>query len=57
MKLKSYNLLTWVPHLFLFYKEKVFRKLLPITVIIILYAVIIACFFKNAIVIILASFI
>ncbi len=48
MKLKSHNLLTWVPHLFLFYKEKVFRKLLPITVIIILYAVIIAYFFENA---------
>lgn len=48
MKLKSHNLLTWVPHLFLFYKEKVFRKLLPITIIIILYAVIIAYFFENA---------
>ncbi|MCW8471446.1 bestrophin family ion channel [Fluoribacter gormanii] len=48
MKLRSHNLLTWVPHLFLFYKEKVFRKLLPITIIIILYAVIIACFFENA---------
>lgn len=48
MKLKSHNLLTWVPHLFLFYKEKVFRKLLPITAIIILYAVLIAEFFENA---------
>jgi len=48
MKLKSYNLLTWVPHLFLFYKEKVFRKLLPIIVIVIIYALIIAYFFENA---------
>lgn len=47
MKLKSHNLLTWVPHLFLFYKEKVFRKLLPIMLIIILYAVLIATFFEN----------
>jgi len=38
MKLKSYNLLTWVPHLFLFYKEKVFRKLFPIMSIITVYA-------------------
>jgi ion channel-forming bestrophin family protein len=48
MKLKSHNLLTWIPHLFLFYKEKVFRKLLPIMVIIIIYAVIIAIYFENA---------
>lgn len=48
MKPRSHNLLTWVPHLFLFYKEKVFRKLLPIIFIIIIYAVIIACFFENA---------
>ncbi|MGL5741895.1 MAG: bestrophin family ion channel [Legionella sp.] len=48
MKLKSHNLLTWIPHLFLFYKEKVFRKLLPITIIIILYGVVIASFFENA---------
>ncbi|WED42685.1 bestrophin family protein [Legionella cardiaca] len=47
MKLKSYNLLTWVPHLFLFYKDKVFRKLLPITVVIVLYALLIAYFFEN----------
>ncbi|KTC87059.1 bestrophin family ion channel [Legionella brunensis] len=47
MKLRSYNLLTWIPHLFLFYKEKVFRKLLPITLIITAYAVIIASFFEN----------
>jgi putative membrane protein len=48
MKLKSHNLLTWVPHLFLFYKEKVFRKLLPITFIVVIYAVLIAYFFDNA---------
>lgn len=48
MKLKSYNLLTWVPHLFLFYKEKVFKKLLPITVIVTMYAILILCFFENA---------
>lgn len=48
MKKRTYNLLTWVPHLFLFYKEKVFRKLLPIIIIIILYAVIIASYFENA---------
>ncbi|CEK09941.1 bestrophin family protein [Legionella hackeliae] len=47
MKLRSYNLLTWIPHLFLFYKEKVFRKLLPIMAIIIIYAVLIAYFFEN----------
>ncbi|CAM2923778.1 Predicted membrane protein [Legionella steigerwaltii] len=48
MKLRTHNLLTWIPHLFLFYKEKVFRKLLPITIFIIIYAVIIASFFENA---------
>ncbi|EHL32817.1 bestrophin family protein [Legionella drancourtii] len=48
MKLKSHNLLTWVPHLFLFYKEKVFRKLLPIMMIIVIYAILIAYFFENA---------
>lgn len=48
MKQRSHNLLTWVPHLFLFYKEKVFRKLLPISIIIILYAVFIAYFFESA---------
>ena len=48
MKLKSHNLLTWVPHLFLFYKEKVFRKLLPIMIIIVIYAIVIAHFFENA---------
>ncbi|MDR3503378.1 MAG: bestrophin family ion channel [Legionella sp.] len=48
MKLKSYNLLTWVPHLFLFYQEKVFRKLLPIIAIVTIYAILILCFFENA---------
>lgn len=47
MKLKSHNLLTWVPHLFLFYKEKVFRKLLPITFIVVAYAVAISFLFEN----------
>jgi putative membrane protein len=48
MKLKSHNLLTWVPHLFLFYKEKVFRKLIPIMIIVILYAILIGDFFEKA---------
>lgn len=47
MRLKSHNLLTWIPHIFLFYKEKVFQKLLPITGVIILYALIISYFFDN----------
>ena len=41
MKLRSHNLLTWVPHLFLFYKEKVFRKLFPIMSVVTVYAIII----------------
>lgn len=48
MKKRSHNLLTWVPHLFLFYKEKVFRKLMPISIVLILYAVFIAYFFESA---------
>lgn len=48
MKQRSHDLLTWIPHLFLFYKEKVFRKLLPITAVIIVYAILIAYFFQNA---------
>ncbi|KTD30637.1 bestrophin family ion channel [Legionella maceachernii] len=48
MKLRSHNLLTWVPHLFLFYREKVFRKLLPIIVILTIYAILIAHFFQHA---------
>ncbi|WP_115707814.1 bestrophin family protein [Legionella sainthelensi] len=48
MKQRSHNLLTWVPHLFLFYKEKVFRKLMPVSIVIILYAVFIAYFFESA---------
>ena len=47
MKQRSHNLLTWIPHIFLFYKEKVFRKLLPITGIIIIYALLISYFFDN----------
>ncbi|KTD74150.1 bestrophin family ion channel [Legionella tucsonensis] len=46
--MRSHNLLTWVHHLFLFYKEKVFQKLLPVTIIIVLYAETIAYFFENA---------
>lgn len=44
---KSHNLLAWIPHLFLFYKEKVFRKLIPIMAVITIYAVLIGLFFKN----------
>lgn len=47
MKSRSHNLLAWIPHLFLFYKEKVFRKLLPIIIFMIVYAVIIAYFLKR----------
>ncbi|HCA89514.1 MAG: hypothetical protein CMF38_02800 [Legionellaceae bacterium] len=47
MPKKSYDLLTWIPHLLLFYKEKVFRKLLPIMVIITLYEFIIGFFFPH----------
>lgn len=47
MAKKSHNLLTWVPHLFLFYKERVFRKLMPIMVVLTLYAIIIGLFFRN----------
>ena len=41
MAKKSYKLLTWVPHLFLFYKERVFRKLLPIMIVLTLYEIIV----------------
>lgn len=44
--MRTHNLLTWVHHLFLFYKEKVFRKLLPITIIIVVYAELILYFLK-----------
>jgi putative membrane protein len=47
MQKKSHILLTWVPHLFLFYKEKVFRKLLPIMLVITLYAILIGLSFKG----------
>lgn len=47
MPKKSHNLLTWIPHLFLFYKEKVFRKLLPIMMVITLYAILIGLCFKD----------
>ena len=48
MKRRSHHLLTWVHHLFLFYKEKVFRKLFPIMLVIIVYAITIAYFFESA---------
>ena len=41
MKAKAQHFATWIPHLFLFHKEKVFRKLLPIMLAVIAYAVII----------------
>lgn len=47
MQKKSYKLLAWVPHLFLFYKEKVFRKLLPIMGVITVYAIIIEISFSS----------
>ncbi|RUR06448.1 bestrophin family ion channel [Legionella sp. km772] len=47
MAKKTYNLLTWVPHLFLFYKERVFRKLLPIMVVISLYEIIVVVVFPH----------
>jgi putative membrane protein len=48
MSKKSHILLTWVPHLFLFYKEKVFKKLMPIMLVLTIYAIIIGFFFHNA---------
>lgn len=39
MHKKSYDVLAWVPHLLLFYKEKVFRKLMPIMLIITAYGI------------------
>ncbi|CDZ79233.1 putative membrane protein [Legionella massiliensis] len=48
MKMRSHNLLTWVPHLFLFYKEKVFRKLMPIMIILAAYEIVVAYFFPHA---------
>lgn len=47
MAKRSYNLLTWVPHLFLFYKERVFRKLLPVMVVITLYEILIGLAFSH----------
>ncbi|MCL9685060.1 bestrophin family protein [Legionella maioricensis] len=47
MPKKAHILLTWIPHLFLFYKEKVFRKLLPIMLVITLYALLIGLSFKG----------
>lgn len=39
--------MAWIPHIFLFYKEKVFRKLIPIMAVITIYAILIGLFFKN----------
>lgn len=47
MAKKADKLITWIPHLFLFYKEKVFRKLMPIMLIVTIYAVLIGLFFNN----------
>ncbi len=47
MNKKTHDLLTWVPHLFLFYKERVFRKLLPIMVVITLYEILIGFFLTH----------
>ncbi|STX61800.1 bestrophin family ion channel [Legionella moravica] len=48
MSKKSHILLAWVPHLFLFYKEKVFKKLMPIMLVLTAYAIVIGIWFKNA---------
>jgi ion channel-forming bestrophin family protein len=48
MQKKSHNLLTWIPHLFLFYKEKVFRKLFPIMVVLTVYEILVGFFFTHS---------
>lgn len=48
MAKKSEHLRTWVSHLFLFYKERVFRKLVPIIIVIIIYAILIGLFFHDS---------
>ncbi|KTD54748.1 bestrophin family ion channel [Legionella quateirensis] len=47
MTKKSHILLAWVPHLFLFYKEKVFKKLMPIMLVLTVYAIVIGIWFRN----------
>lgn len=47
MAKKTHNLLTWTPHLFLFYKEKVFRKLLPIMMVITAYELLVGLLFTH----------
>lgn len=47
MTKKSHNLWAWLPHLFLFYKERVFRKLTPVMFVLVIYAAIIAISFKG----------
>lgn len=47
MNKRTHDLLTWVPHLFLFYKEKVFRKLLPIMLVVTLYEILIGFFLTH----------
>lgn len=48
MPKQSHILTTWVPHLFLFYKEKVFKTLIPIMLVLAVYALLIGFFFDNA---------
>lgn len=47
MKLKAHHLISWIPHLFLFYKERVFRKLLPIMLILIIYEILVAIVYPH----------
>ncbi len=44
---KAQNMSTWLLHLFLFYKEKIFRQLIPIMVVIAIYALVVVYFDKN----------
>ncbi len=44
---KAQNMSTWLLHLFLFYKEKIFRQLIPIMVVIAVYALVVVYFDKN----------
>lgn len=44
---KAQNMSTWLLHLFLFYKEKIFRQLIPIMVVIGIYALVVVYFDKN----------
>lgn len=44
---KAQNMSTWFLHLFLFYKEKIFRQLIPIMAVIAVYALAVVYFDKN----------